>query len=193
MAKRRDTRQILIEEGEKAFLLNGYYGVGLATILKDAGIPKGSFYFFFESKESFVLAILDAYEARYIALRASFFEDSSRPALKRLWAYLDCLKEIHRAEEPLGGCLFGVMAQTAANQNAAISGRLAQIFSRWTAQLAALLLEAQNHGEVGSHICAHTTASLLIDAYEGALVRSKAEGNLVALESFCAFAKVLLQ
>ena len=68
MAK-RNTRDILIEEGVKAFLARGFEGIGIQPILTLAGVPKGSFYNFFPSKEAYAIEVIDAYAVRYEAVR----------------------------------------------------------------------------------------------------------------------------
>lgn len=45
----------------------GYTGVGLAEVVAAAGVPKGSFYYYFKSKEDFGQALLDEYFANYLA------------------------------------------------------------------------------------------------------------------------------
>ena len=83
----KDARTALIGEGLRALLANGYDGVGLAAILGAAGVPKGSFYHFFRSKEDFAGAVLDAYEQHYIELRQSILGDVTQSPLARLRSY----------------------------------------------------------------------------------------------------------
>ena len=54
----RDTRSALLDAGADLFLKKGFASVGLREILESAGAPKGSFYHFFDSKESFAVAII---------------------------------------------------------------------------------------------------------------------------------------
>src|SRR5271163_278431 len=103
-----DTRTSLINEGLKVLITNGYDGVGLGAILEAAGVPKGSFYYFFKSKEDFAGAVIDAYERHYAGLRETILGDKSQSALQRLRDYFDELEHIHLGETPLGGCLYGV-------------------------------------------------------------------------------------
>ena len=51
--KSSPTRERLIAEGLKSLVLRGFDGIGLNAILDSAGVPKGSFYYFFKSKEEF--------------------------------------------------------------------------------------------------------------------------------------------
>ena len=142
----KDTRTTLIGEGLRALLANGYDGIGLTAILGAAGVPKGSFYHFFRSKEDFAGAVLDAYEQHYIELRRSILGDVTQSPLARLRGYFDALERIHLSEEPLGGCLYGVLAQTAAARTPEFRARLAAVFATWDAQFERVLIEAQAAG-----------------------------------------------
>ena len=53
--------------GERLIAAKGFVGVGLAEILAAAGVPKGSFYHYFGSKERFGEALLAQYLERYLA------------------------------------------------------------------------------------------------------------------------------
>jgi hypothetical protein len=71
---KQDVRLHLIETGAKAFMAKGYHAVGLKEILAYARVPKGSFYYYFRSKEDFCIAIID----HYIRLYAESTSPSSR-------------------------------------------------------------------------------------------------------------------
>ncbi|MBS0908604.1 TetR/AcrR family transcriptional regulator [Tatumella sp. JGM118] len=61
-----DNRQRVIEVGRKIISRKGFSAVGLNEILTAAGIPKGSFYYYFASKEAFGTQMLEDYFARYL-------------------------------------------------------------------------------------------------------------------------------
>jgi TetR/AcrR family transcriptional repressor of nem operon len=186
--KNNPTRQKLIAEGLKSMIVNGFDGIGLNAILDASDVPKGSFYYFFKSKEAFAGAILDEYERIYVELRNDILGDLSHSPLQRLKNYFDEVERIHRAETPLGGCLYGVLSQTAATRSPAFKAKLAQVFFRWETQLCALLEEAQSAGEVDPSLDTREAAAFLIDAYEGMLVRMKVDGEGNAFERFRRFA-----
>ena len=56
-----DTRQQLLDTGQRMMVLKGFTGVGLNEILQTAGVPKGSFYHYFKSKEQYGQALLEEY------------------------------------------------------------------------------------------------------------------------------------
>ncbi|WAH56046.1 TetR/AcrR family transcriptional regulator [Pseudomonas silvicola] len=182
------TRARLIAEGLKSMVINGYDGIGLNAILDAAGVPKGSFYYFFKSKEAFASAVLDAYEAHYGHVRASHFGNTHVSPLQRLKGYFAEAGPLHLAEQPMGGCLYGVFGQLAPVRSPAFRQRLAEVFERWQAQIQAVLTDAQAAGEIGTHVNAAEAAAFLIEAYEGALIRMKVDGNNQAFERFMQFA-----
>lgn len=165
-------------------VLHGFEGVGLNAILEAAGVPKGSFYYFFKSKEDFARAVLDAYERRADEQQGAIFKDKSRSPMQRLRDYFDLIGRGHLAEAPLGGCLFGVLSQTAAARSPEFKARLAQVFSTWEGELAELLEEAKSAGEVDIDLDTREAAAFLIDSFEGMLVRLKVDGNRNALRRF---------
>lgn len=57
----------IIEVAQPLLLRKGFTAVGLTEVLAAARVPKGSFYHYFASKESFGEAVLDAYFAENLA------------------------------------------------------------------------------------------------------------------------------
>lgn len=187
------TRARLVAEGLKSMLINGYDGIGLNSILDAAGVPKGSFYYFFKSKEDFATAVLDAYESHYFETRSALFNDFSTSPLQRLKEYFNEAERLHMAQAPMGGCLYGVFGQTATARTPAFRERLAAVFRRWEAQIEGLLEEAQAAGEVDPALNPREAAAFLIEAYEGVLIRIKVDGNPEAFERFKRFAFAALE
>ena len=72
------TRDRLVAEGMRQLMAYGYDGVGLGPLLKSVQIPKGSFYHFFRSKDDFVVAVIQAYDQKYRAIRQRLFDDQTR-------------------------------------------------------------------------------------------------------------------
>jgi TetR/AcrR family transcriptional repressor of nem operon len=60
-----DTKTHLLETGYQLIAKKGFTGVGIKQILDTAGIPKGSFYHYFASKEAFGEAIISNYFTDY--------------------------------------------------------------------------------------------------------------------------------
>ncbi len=60
-----DTKTHLLDVGYQLIAKNGFTAVGIKQILDTAGVPKGSFYHYFTSKEAFGEAIISHYFANY--------------------------------------------------------------------------------------------------------------------------------
>jgi TetR/AcrR family transcriptional repressor of nem operon len=61
------TREHILDVTRALMTQKGYTAVGLAEVVAAAGVPKGSFYYYFKSKEEFGRALLDTYFADYLA------------------------------------------------------------------------------------------------------------------------------
>jgi TetR/AcrR family transcriptional regulator, transcriptional repressor for nem operon len=59
MDTRNTTRDDIIRVGLEILGEKGFNSCGIDAVLKTAKIPKGSFYYYFPSKEEFGLAVLD--------------------------------------------------------------------------------------------------------------------------------------
>lgn len=82
-----NTRQHLLEIGHQIMAAKGFSSVGLNEILTAAGVPKGSFYHYFPSKERYGQAVLEAYFESYLEAQKQRFEDSDIAVAERLLGY----------------------------------------------------------------------------------------------------------
>ena len=55
------TKQLLLATGSQMLTEHGYHGTGIKQVLDAVGVPKGSFYNFFPSKEAYVASIIHHY------------------------------------------------------------------------------------------------------------------------------------
>lgn len=83
----KDMRQHILETGYKFIVSKGFSSVGLTEILKSAGVPKGSFYYYFKSKEQFGEEIIESYFREYLAALEDIFQPRGESAYDRLMNY----------------------------------------------------------------------------------------------------------
>jgi TetR/AcrR family transcriptional repressor of nem operon len=81
------TRRKILDSGYKLLLQRGFSGVGIKDILDDAGVPKGSFYYYFESKEEYGCALLQDYVQNYLLRMSAILDADEQTAKARLMAY----------------------------------------------------------------------------------------------------------
>ncbi len=92
---RHDTRDRILDAGAELILGRGFSAVGLAEILGRAQVPKGSFYYYFDSKEHFGVALLERYFQEYDAGVVSLFNDTRMTARERLLRYFTAWIDLH--------------------------------------------------------------------------------------------------
>ena len=172
MAK-RDTRSEIVKIGTDLISRNGYNATGIDAVLRDAGIPKGSFYHYFKSKEEFGLAVIDHFAERYAQRLETFLSDEEVTPLNRIRNYLE--SGLVRLEQNLctRGCLVGNLGQELADSNERFRSRLDQIFTSWKERFAACLVEAQAAGELSGEVDAQVLACFILSGWEGAILRAK--------------------
>ena len=171
-----DARSRLIEAGLEGLLAAGFNSTGVADIVAAAGVPKGSFYYYFDSKEAFACAVVDRWAARNTARRqALFVANRSMPPLRRLRAYLETYATALGERGHVGGCLLGNLSAEIADHSETVRGRLRAAFAEWQTMLHDLLVEAQARGDLRAGLEPEALAAYLVDGWEGALLRMKAE------------------
>jgi TetR/AcrR family transcriptional regulator, transcriptional repressor for nem operon len=178
------TRDHLIRVGLELMRRHGYSATGLQEILHSAGVPKGSFYHYFHSKEEFTVAVIE----RYVALEAEHCREvlgNMRQApLKRLRRYFEDLIRTAGQSAAIRGCLIGSLSLEVAGSSPLLQGRLSSSFARWQAAVAMVLQEAVEKGDLGKSIGPEPIAGFMLNSWEGALLRSQADKNDAPLTDF---------
>ncbi|EPX76390.1 TetR/AcrR family transcriptional regulator [Salipiger mucosus] len=180
----QDTRSALISAGLRAMLHGGYDSVGIAGVLTQTGVPKGSFYHYFDSKEAFGCAIVVEYGERWRAIRRTTFERTDLSPLDRLDRHFDELEDDVMTQKVLSGCLLGNLSQLLASRSEPLRQAIEAAFDEWQEDLSRVLETALQVGELPNNADPDETAALVIEAYEGALLRAKAQASRAPLVRF---------
>lgn len=181
----RTTRENLIEVGLELVRSAGYSATGINQILEVAKIPKGSFYHHFSTKDEFVMEVIRRYAAGEMERVERNLEDSTRSPMKKLRRYFkDLMATYGRRGGPIAGCLLGNLSLEIGGQNAEIRSLLSTIFDAWQNSLAKTIREAIEANELPKTAKADELAALLVNGWEGAQVRAKADQSDKPLELF---------
>jgi TetR/AcrR family transcriptional regulator, transcriptional repressor for nem operon len=188
---RPNVREKLIEAALETLLAGGFNGVGVQEIADAAGVPKGSFYNHFDSKETLGAEIVERYGMNNT--RRGILLDKKVPPLRRLRTHFKALNDMFINSKFERGCLLGNFSAELANQSAVIRNSLAQLFERWTEDLEIAIEDAQSEGAVSSDFKAADIAAFLLDAYEGALLRARVQRDRAPFDRFMklAFERIL--
>jgi TetR/AcrR family transcriptional regulator, transcriptional repressor for nem operon len=179
---RRDTKERIAKAGLKTLLVRGFNGVAVQEITEQAGVPKGSFYSHFESKEALVVEIIERYEMD--SKRRALLLDKAVHPVDRLRTHFEKLNASFIKSKFRRGCLLGNFSAELANQSEMIRNSLVKFFDCWTKDIEAAIEDAQARGAISSDRSAHDIAAFLLDAYEGAVLRARVERSQVPFDRF---------
>jgi len=189
---RHNVREQILKAGLKCLLEKGFNGVGVQEITEAAGVPKGSFYNHFESKEALGAEVIERYAAG--TRRREILGDKSVAPLLRLRRHFEVLNTIFVGSKFQRGCLLGNFSAELSNQSETIRDGLRGLYSRWTKDIETVIREAQDEGTISSKAMAEDLAAFLLDAYEGVLLRARVERGSAPFDRFMqvAFAQILI-
>ena len=176
------TRATIVSIASQLLRVNGYHGTGIDAVLKQAKVPKGSFYHYFHSKDDLGLAIIDQ-AAHELGLKLDLhFGNQQLSPLGQLRAYFEATIEAQRQSECTRGCLFGTLGLELASHSSGMRQRIADCLTR-----------AQAAGELAPRFAAQELAAFILSSWEGAILRSKITKSVDPLTSFIAllFAQIL--
>jgi TetR/AcrR family transcriptional regulator, transcriptional repressor for nem operon len=182
--EKKDTKAEIISVGTEMISIHGYNATGIDAILKQARVPKGSFYHYFGSKEEFGQAIIDRFAERYDQRLDTFLNDDEVSPLNRIRNYLESGLARISQNQCTKGCLIGNLGQELADQNERFRLRLDRIFASWKDRFAACLREAQQKDELGQDIDCDVIACFILSAWEGAMLRAKVMKSPQPLRDF---------
>lgn len=175
MKKGEESRQHLIECAAELFWKNGYSATGINEILKQTGLPKGSFYFYFKSKDDLASAVTEYYQK----ILLEQFQSSSQgndweSFIEEIFDYLS----VRTSGQTFAGCPYAVMGMETALSKPAVASvfmeglkKLEQIFQK------VLLYSGlpQDHAAILSR--------RMLSIYQGYLLLGRINGDLSYLKN----------
>jgi len=166
------TKQDLLEHGLKLLLKHGYADLGVATLLEQAGVPKGSFYHHFRSKEDFGLQAIDLYmEGVHAALEVAFGDDTREP-LAQIRQFFAMVTEGYKGDGYLG-CLLGGLGQELSGISPTFRKKVEACFKVIARSFEKALEVAKARGQLRADADPRELADLLVNCWEGAALRSR--------------------
>ena len=168
-----DTREHILATAEPLLLGKGFTALGLTELLTAAGVPKGSFYHYFRSKEQFGQALLERYFANYDARLASHFAAEPGRMRDRLLSYFAgwitqaCQADSH------GSCLAVKLAGEVCDLSEPMREALAVGMAQVCARLADAIARAAAEGSLAACADPAALADALYAMWLGAALRTK--------------------
>jgi len=182
---RLDKRDLILAKGAQVMIRRGYHGTGVQEIVQAAGIPKGSFYHYFASKEDFALQALEYLYAPRLARYAEALSNSALSPRERILGYYgDLVAHFSRLEKPEYHCFIGSLSFEMAELCQPIGTQVESILNRSGQILAECLAAAREDGELPSETDCAALAEFIGNAWEGALMRMKVGVSVASLNVF---------
>ena len=181
---RGETRMALIWCGTELLTERGFQITGIEEILSRVGVPKGSFYHYFKSKQDFGIAVIDNYVDFYDEKMSQIFDDETCSPLSRIQRFVDEGKEGMTRYEFKRGCLIGNMGQELASLNDEFRMRLEAVLIAWEARLKRCLDLAIAHKELPANSDTAALSNFFWIGWEGAILRAKLTCTTAPLDQF---------
>ncbi len=187
-----DTQAHILTIGRRLTAQHGYTGVGLSELLKEAGVPKGSFYHYFPSKEAYGCALLREFAKDYKGKLSTTLDHPSKDARSRLVAYFTEWRKRQVSSVPEDRCLVVKLSAEVADLSPDMSRILEQSVQAIVEHLAKTLREGVADGSVGAHEHSKELAGTIYQLWLGASLVAGLSRNNVALTSALRATKALI-
>jgi TetR/AcrR family transcriptional regulator, transcriptional repressor for nem operon len=184
---KESTKVLLLERGTEIMLEKGYNNTGIMEVLQATGVPKGSFYHYFESKEDFGLQIINHFEQLHREKLDLTIGNKALKPLERVRAFCDRGIESFLTQKCRKGCLIGNLSQEMADQSEVFRKRLLEIQTESTRRFVDCFAEAQKSGVLRADYNCHDLAETFHAGWAGATVRAKTCKTVEPMQSFTKF------
>lgn len=188
-----DVRQHILDTAKPIILGKGFSAVGLNELLSAAGVPKGSFYHYFKSKEAFGEALLDSYFSSYQERLSDLLGGGPGDAAERLMHYWQLWLDTQATDGTDGKCLVVKLGGEVSDLSEAMRVALKRGTGRIVERVAECIQEAQADGSLPGDIDAADTALMLYDLWLGATMLTKIRHDRSALDAAMVATRQLLK
>ncbi len=171
------TREQIVDAATRLIHLRGFKNTSVEDILRETGVGKGNFYYYFKSKDELGFAALERSLER---IRKDLIERSFLPGTDpwvQLETFLTCLVEMAHESGGAGGCPLGNLAVEMSDIHEEFRQRIRQAFDQVRAQIERTLEDARSRGVFRQDGDPSRLASFVLAGIEGAFLMGKLYKN----------------
>jgi len=177
------TRDQILNAASRLIHVQGYQSTSLDDVLRESGLGKGNFYYYFKSKEELGYAIIDRIRRAFIerGLEPAFADADADP-VGQLHAFFDRVLDSQRQRNCVGGCAMGNLASELSDVHEGFRQQLAGIFDVYRDHLAETIRRGQRTGCLRPDADAVRVAQFLVGGLEGAILLGKVTRDITVIE-----------
>lgn len=181
---KKETKTHILEMGAQIVHQKGFNATGIQEVLNAAAVPKGSFYFYFKSKEEFGLQLIDYFSDFLFSKMDELLKADNVAPLNKLWNYFEWFLVYFEQNNFTGGCPIGNLAQEMGDLNDSFREKLKPVFDKMKANIAQCLEEAQQKGDLSPALDIFNLSDFIVSSWQGALLQMKVMKNTAPVRNF---------
>ncbi len=191
---RRNTKEEIIKVAFEIIHKKGFNNTGIQEILASAGVPKGSFYFYFENKDELGMQLIDYFLDSFISTADEMLHSDHSPLTQLRLLFKQFSNSCEQAGFQ-GGCFVGNMAQESGGLNDIFHVKLDRSFRVIQEKIEEFLKKAVAAKELSETTNVSETAGFILSSLEGVLLQMKVSKSTESYRVFdrIIFDKVLKQ
>ncbi|HUQ59336.1 TetR/AcrR family transcriptional regulator [Lentzea sp.] len=187
-----DTRRSILDAAQRIMSHKGFAAVGINEVLSEAGVPKGSFYHYFNSKDAFGEAMMKSYFIDYLADMDRVLGAPGLTSAQRLMNYWQGWRETQSVDECQGKCLAVKLGAEVADLSESMRLALKEGTTAIVDRLERVIAAGLEDGSLMVDDEPRITAQALYDMWLGASVMAKIHRDISPLDTVTTVTRRLL-
>lgn len=175
-------RSELIKVGVALFTEKSFYNTTVDEIVALGGVPKGSFHYYFGTKDVYVFEVIQAYSAYFLKKLDRWLGDQSMDPIERIRMFTDDAANGMVRHRFKRGCLVGNLSQELGALDQRFRIALLSVLNEWRGRIQSCLDEAKETGHIHADLDTACLAQYFWNAWEGAVLCSKLEESRAPLD-----------
>jgi TetR/AcrR family transcriptional repressor of nem operon len=181
---KQDTKAHILDMGAQIVHQKGFNATGIQEVLNAAAVPKGSFYFYFKSKEEFGLQLIDHFSNFLFSKMDELLNAENVAPLDKLRNYFEWFLAFFEQNNFKGGCPIGNLAQEMGDLNDSFREKLKSVFDKMKTNIAQCLKEAQQQSDLSPSLDVLNLSDFIVSSWQGALLQMKVGKNTASVRNF---------
>jgi TetR/AcrR family transcriptional repressor of nem operon len=189
----QNKKALLLERGMMLLWSKGYNATSVNDIVQEAGVPKGSFYFYFDSKEDFAVKAIEHYfDETFVEFEEILNDTSLSPKERLKRSFEQKITYLKQSLECSMGCLGCNLGNEMAEHSEAIRLTILKKENRLKEMLEGLVIEAQEKGEISKAVSAKDLIMFITDAGKGSMITMKEMNDVYPVDNMWRLVQQLL-